>query len=72
MPFRLTNMPASFQKYINKIFANKFDIFLILYLDNILIYIDDNRNGHVAAVRWLLKQLRKFLLFVNLKKCQFH
>ena len=37
MFFGLTNAPASFQGYINKIFAKKFDIFVILYLDNILI-----------------------------------
>ena len=32
------------------IFAEKLDIFVIVYLDNIFIYTDDNRNGHVAAV----------------------
>ena len=42
-----------------------------MYLDNIPIYIDDDGNGHVAAVRWVLKQLRKFSLFAKLKKCRF-
>ena len=72
MPFGLTNAPASFQGYINKIFAEKLDIFVIVYLDNILIHTDDEGDGHVSAVRWVLEQLRKFLLFANLKKCQFH
>ena len=72
MPFGLTNTPASFQRYIKKIFAEKLDIFVIVYLDNILIYIDDDRDGHVSAVRWVLEQLRKFSLFANLKKCRFH
>ena len=71
MLFGLTNAPASFQGYINKILAEKLDIFVIMYLDDILIYIDDNK-GHVAAVQLVLEQLRKFLLFANLKKCWFH
>ena len=72
MPFGLTNALASFQRYINKIFAEKLDIFGIMYLDDILIYTDDDRDGHVAAVWWMLEQLRRYLLFANLKKCQFH
>ena len=68
----LTNAPASFQGFINKILAVKLNIFVIVYLDNILIYIDNDRNGYVAVVRWVLEQLRKFSLFANLKKCQCH
>lgn len=41
MPFRLSNTPASFQGYMNKILAEKRDIFIIVYLDDILIYIKD-------------------------------
>ena len=69
MPFGLTNAPASFQGYINKILAEKLDIFVIVYLDDILIYTDDDGDGHVTAVRWVLEQLRKFSLYANLKKC---
>ena len=69
MPFGLTNMPASFQEYINKILAEKLDIFVIVYLDDILIYTDNDEDGHVSAIQWVLEQLRKFSLFVNLKKC---
>ena len=72
MLFGLTNAPASFQEYINKIFAEKLDIFIIVYLDNILVYTRDDGDGHVAAVRWVLEQFRKFLFFANLKKCQFY
>ena len=39
MPFGLSNAPASFQSYINKILAEKFYIFVIMYLDDIFIYI---------------------------------
>ena len=72
MPFGLTNALASFQDFINKILAEKLDIFVIVYLDNIFIYIYDDGDGHVIAVRWVLEQLRKFLLFANLKKCWFY
>ena len=66
------NALASFQGYINKIFAKKLDIFVIVYLDNILICTDDKGDGHIAAIQWVLEQLRKFSLFANLKKCRFH
>ena len=38
MSFGLSNAPASFQGYINKILVEKLDIFVIMYLDDILIY----------------------------------
>lgn len=39
--FGLSNVPTSFQGYINKILTKKLDIFVIVYLDNILIYTKD-------------------------------
>lgn len=36
MPVSLSNDPASFQGYINKILAEKLDIFVIVYLDDII------------------------------------
>lgn len=50
MLFGLSNAPASFQGYINKILAEKLNIFVIIYLDNILIYIKDLGQGHVKVV----------------------
>ena len=72
MPFELSNAPASFQGYIKKILAKKLDIFVIVYLDDILIYTEDQGQGHMEAVRWVLDLLRKNGLFANLKKCRFH
>ncbi len=51
MPFGFSNIPASFHDYINKILAEKLDIFVIVYLDNILIYTEDPRQPHIEAVR---------------------
>ena len=47
MPFGLTNALAIFQGYINKIFAEKLDVFVIVYLDDIFIYTKDESEGHV-------------------------
>ena len=50
MLFGLSNAPASFQGYINKILAKKFDIFVIIYLDDILIYTKDPSQAYFNAV----------------------
>ena len=54
MSFGLFNIPASFQDYVNKILAEKLDIFLIVYLDDIFIYIEDPSQSHKKAVKWVL------------------
>ncbi len=72
MPFGLANALAIFQGFINKILIEKLDVFVIIYLDDILIYIENKDEEHVQAVRWVLDQLRKYSLYVNLKKCRFH
>ena len=41
IPFGLFNAPATFQGYVNKILAEKLDVFIIVYLDDILIYTED-------------------------------
>ena len=51
MPFGLSNAPASIQGYINKILVEKLDVFVIVYLDDILIYIEDAGQAHVNAIR---------------------
>ena len=70
--FGLSNAPASFQGYINKLLAKKLDIFVILSLDNIFIYIVDPGHAPVNAVWWVLKELRKYSVFSKLKKCRFY
>ena len=51
IPFGLFNALATFQNYINKILARKLDIFIIIYLDDILIYTKDSGQPHIEAVR---------------------
>ena len=67
-PFGLSNALAIFQSYVNKILAEKLDIFVIVYLDDILIYTKDLSQPHFEALHWVLDQLWKYLLFANLKK----
>ena len=50
MPFGLSNALASFQSYINKILAEKLNIFVIVYLNDIFIYIKDLGQAYVNAV----------------------
>ena len=57
MLFSLFNALASFQSYINKIPARKLDIYIIVYLNDILVYTKDPSQPHIDAVHWVLEQL---------------
>ena len=72
MPFDLSNTPTTFQGYNNQILAKKLDVFVIIYLNNILICIEDPSQVHVKVIWWVLKNFRKQGLFANIKKCQFY
>ena len=52
--------------------VEKFDIFVIVYLDDILIYIKNKKEKHIKAVLWAVNKLQNYLLKANLKKCQFY
>ena len=47
MPFGLNNASATFHGYINKILAEKLNVFVIIYLDDILIYTKTKSKKHV-------------------------
>jgi transposase InsO family protein/predicted aspartyl protease len=71
MPFGLTNGPATFQRLINDIFMDYLDQFLIAFVDDLLIY-SDNEVEHEIHVRKVLERLREAGLQASLKKCEFH
>lgn len=70
MPCELFNARASFQGYINKIPTVKLHIFVIIYLDDILVYAENLDLPHVDVVRLILKKIWKHRLFATLKKCR--
>lgn len=71
MFFDLANIPATLPSYINKCLAEKLDIFVIVYLDNILIYTNKKSAKFKKAIKWILEQLQKYDLYINFKKCCF-
>ena len=71
MSFGLSNAPSAFQRLMNKIFADILNVFVVVYLDNILIYLD-NLTEHKRHVKEVLQCLRKYGLFASLAKCSFH
>jgi hypothetical protein len=71
MPFGLTNAPAQFQGLIAHTLAGLVDITCVVYLDDILIF-SDNEEDHREHVREILKRLREAKLFINAKKCEWH
>jgi hypothetical protein len=71
MPFGLTNAPATFQRMMNDIFREHLDVFVIVYLDDILIY-SQTEEEHVEHVKIVLELLRKNKLFCEYAKCFFH
>ncbi|QRW25688.1 Retrotransposable element Tf2 protein [Rhizoctonia solani] len=64
MPFGLTNVPAAFQDMMNKIFRDLLDVYVIIYLDNILVF-SPNEKDHEAHVQENVKNIQEFLGFVN-------
>lgn len=70
MPFGLTNAPATFQHLMNKILQPYLDKFVVVYLDDILIF-SKTPEEHLEHVAKVLKVLQDNQLYVGLDKCAF-
>ena len=70
MPFGLANAPAAFQSFVNEIFFRYIDEFVIIYLDDILIY-SQNVESHKKHLFMVFQKLKENNLFVKLEKCEF-
>jgi len=70
MHFGLTNALATFQRLMNTIFTDCLDYFVVVYLDNILIF-SKNPEEHTKHIREVLTHLRKNSLFAKPEKCKF-
>lgn len=67
MPFGLTNAPANFQSYINYALREHLDIFVVVYLDDIVVY-SRNEEDHISHVQRVLTDLRDAGLFLKTLK----
>jgi len=70
MPFGLCNAPATFQTLMQSVLADFLDDFVVVFMDDILIY-SSNDIEHRQHVRRVLERLRQHRLYANRKKCEF-
>ncbi|GAU50355.1 hypothetical protein TSUD_283640 [Trifolium subterraneum] len=70
MPFGLTNAPAIFMDYMNRIFQPYLDKFVVIFINDILIYSNDPQE-HAEHLRIVLNILREKQLYAKFSKCEF-
>ena len=70
MPFGLTNAPATFMHLMQIIFQDHLDDFVIVFLDDILIF-SKTKEEHEQHIRKVLELLRKNKLYAKESKCEF-
>ena len=70
MPFGLTNAPAVFMALMNRVFQPYLDQFVIVFIDNILVY-SPNDEEHARHLSKVLQRLREEKLYAKYDKCEF-
>lgn len=70
MPFGLKNAPSEFQTIVNGIMREYLNVFVVVYLDDILIY-SANPTEHIQHVKKVLVLLHEHKLYAKPKKCLF-
>ena len=70
MPFGLTNAPAAFMDLMNRVFGPYLDKFIIVFIDDILVY-SSSKEEHAEHLRIILQTLREHQLYAKFIKCQF-
>ena len=70
MPFGVTNAPTQFMKMMNDLLGEYLDRFVLIFLDDILVY-SRNIKEHAEHVRKVLGKLREYRLYAIASKCAF-
>ncbi|XP_061999269.1 uncharacterized protein LOC133716595 [Rosa rugosa] len=70
MPFGLTNAPAAFMDLMNRVFRPYLDRFVIVFIDDILVY-SKSDELHIKHLKLVLRTLREARLYAKLSKCEF-
>ena len=70
MPFGWTNVPAAFMDFMHRVFQPYLDQFVVVFIDNILIY-SNSKEGHEGYLRIVLLALRDHQLYAKFSKCEF-
>nr|CAE04032.2 OSJNBb0068N06.8 [Oryza sativa Japonica Group] len=70
MLFGLTNAPAFFMNLMNKVFMEYLDKFVVVFIDDILVY-SQSEEDHQQHLRLVLGKLREHQLYAKLSKCEF-
>jgi hypothetical protein len=70
MSFGLTNAPAYFMYLMNSVFMQELDKFVVVFIDDILIY-SKNPEDHAKHLHVILQRLRDHHLFAKFSKCEF-
>ena len=70
MPFGLTNAPAMFMDLMNRIFLPHLDRFVVVFVDDVLIY-SASEEDHDIHLRVVLKPLREHRHYAKHSKCEF-
>ena len=70
MPFGLINAPTTFMSFMNKTFQQYLDQFVLIFIDDILIY-SSSKEMHEQHLRTVLQILREQQLYAKFSKCEF-